>query len=313
MTTTVHADPSRTTAAAIPSLVVREAGSGPPLVMLHGLASSARYWEPHLRRLCRSWRVILPDLLGFGRSPRPRGGLYDVHEHLAALRAAIDVRIDGPFTLVGHSMGSILALHLAAAMPGRVHGMVLASLPVLGSCAWGHAPAGAPARWHHLTVHTALGRAVCGGGMLAVRPLWSRLPAPVLARLRPTVPPGAARDALACDWTAYWNSLEDLVYGSDVAALFGAAPSPIELIHGAVDRIVPVGPVRALAASRSDVGYTELADAAHNPCYTHPAALYGALGRVRPEGAARVGDDDDTGTAERTSNRAGERTYPYIR
>ena len=65
-------------------LAVRLAGaSGTPIVFLHGLASSSRYWTPGVARLAQTHRLIMPDLLGFGRSPRPFSASYSPEEHVA--------------------------------------------------------------------------------------------------------------------------------------------------------------------------------------------------------------------------------------
>lgn len=52
-------------------LYINSWGSGSPLVFIHGLGASARYWEPLTGALPTGYRGIAPDLLGFGRSPAP--------------------------------------------------------------------------------------------------------------------------------------------------------------------------------------------------------------------------------------------------
>lgn len=255
-------------------LHVRVAGAGPPLVLLHGLASSSRYWLPHLDRLGSSYRVIAPDLLGFGRSPKPEGATYTAEEHLAALLAALEPRLDGPATLVGHSMGAMLALHLATVRPDLVARLLLVALPALDSCMWGHEPDGLHRYYHRFAVHTPAGRALFSASIRAIGPVWHV----VAPRVRPDLPPGAARDALVASWTGYWRSLEAVVYRSDVAGMFRGVAAPVTVLHGARDRVVPVGPVRALASSRADARYIEVGEAHHNPCYSHPTVFYDALG-----------------------------------
>ncbi len=261
------------------ALFVREAGQGPPLVMLHGLASSSRYWEPHFDVLGRVYRIIAPDLLGFGRSPNPAGAEYTPAQHLAALTGALERRLDGPATVVGHSMGAIVALHLAVNRPEMVGRLALISPPVIGEHVWGHAPDGGPRRFHAFAVHTPAGRTLFNAGMRAASPVWVA----VAPRVRRTVPRGASQDALRGSWTAYWQTLEATVYGSNVPRLFADVPPsvtarhPLLVMHGARDGIVPVGPVRALVAIRSDVQYIEIPDAGHNPAYTHAALFQDAL------------------------------------
>lgn len=262
-------------------LFVRMAGAGPPLVLLHGLASSSRYWEPHFEALSGAYRLIAPDLLGFGRSPKPRNAAYSPEQHVAALLSALDRLLDGPITLVGHSMGAILALHLAAARPRFVERLLLISLPVLGSIPWAHGSHDRERRFHQFSVHTSLGRALFGSGMAAVRPLG----AVINVRLRPELPAGVARDALLMTWEAYWQSLENVVYGSDVAELFAGAPAPLLLLHGRLDRVAPFQRVEALARIRTDADLTEIADAGHDLACTHAAefrTLMLDLGVTRP-------------------------------
>ena len=101
--------------------------------------------------------------------------------------------------------------------------------------------------------------------------------AAVYPRLRPDLPPGAARDAARADWTAYWRTLEATVFGSDIPALFAAVRAPMTVLHGRGDLVAPVERVRALALVRPDVRYIEV-PAGHNPCFTNPTAFYDVLG-----------------------------------
>src|SRR4051794_18513809 len=59
-------------------------GSGRPVVLLHGLAASHRFWLPVADKLRLDHDVFIPDLLGFGLSPRPPGG-YGPDDHAAAV------------------------------------------------------------------------------------------------------------------------------------------------------------------------------------------------------------------------------------
>ena len=251
---------------------MREAGAGEPLVLLHGLASSSRYWL-NMQPLAQRYRVLAPDLLGFGRSPKPPRSEYMPADHLAALRPALTRRSGGPFHLLGHSLGSLLALHYAAAYPEDVQTLTLASLPVLGSCAWGHGASGAMNRWHRITVHTASGHRFFNAGMRAVAPFWMAMG----PRLRRDLPAVAARAALDCTWSSYWRSLEAVVYGTDVPGLLDRVHAPVLVIHGPGDTVAPIEPVRALAAARADVRLVEIAGAGHNPYHSDHGAFVAAL------------------------------------
>lgn len=254
------------------TLAVRQRGEGPPLVLLHGLASSGRYWGDMLP-LAAERRVIAPDLLGFGRSPKPRRGEYTPAEHLAALRPTLRRRLQGSFDLLGHSLGSLIALHYAAAYPEDVRRLVLVSLPVVGDCAWGHGLDGQMHPWHRFSVHSPGGDLIFGIGMRLAAPVWARFG----PRFRRDVPAGAVRDALAGTWSSYWRSLEAVVYGTDVTALLEKLHPPVTIIHGPDDPVTPIGPVRALVAAHPALRLVEIAGAGHNPYFTQPAAMVRAI------------------------------------
>jgi len=264
-------------------LTVLERGAGPAVVLLHGLASSARYWGD-LLPLAGRHRVLAPDLLGFGRSPKPRDSGYTAAEHAAALHRTLHGRGAAPFALLGHSLGSLVALHYAATYPEDVRALLLISLPVVGACAWGHGQNGAMNPWHRFSVHTRPGVAIFGAGMRLAYPVWAR----VGPRLQRDTPPDAVRDALAGTWFSYWRSLEAVVYGMNAAELIERVPAPVTLIHGPKDSIAPVEPVRALAAAHPSLRLTEIVGAAHNPYYTHKDATLAAIAQaVGPHTLAR--------------------------
>jgi len=101
-----------------------DVGSGPPLVLLHGLGGDADDWAFCLEALSASYRVIAPDLLGFGRSGKPHidytiSGFVEVLEHF--LRGLNIERT----TLLGHSLGGWVAATFALRFPEAVHKLVL--------------------------------------------------------------------------------------------------------------------------------------------------------------------------------------------
>ncbi|MBA2624092.1 MAG: alpha/beta fold hydrolase, partial [Acidimicrobiia bacterium] len=106
------------------ALFVERWGEGPPVVFLHGLGGSARYWQ-RVREASDGYAGLAPDLLGFGRSPSPADAPYDVDGHLATL-----VPLIPPASLlVAHSTGGVLAAAIAARHPDRLRALVLVGLP----------------------------------------------------------------------------------------------------------------------------------------------------------------------------------------
>lgn len=107
-------------------------GSGPTVVLLHGFLSSSEYWKPVAELSEKNHTVVTIDLLGFGKSPKPRRSRYDYEAHLASIEATLEhLDIKRPFTLVGHSMGSLLALRYATLNEQNVRKLLLINMPVM--------------------------------------------------------------------------------------------------------------------------------------------------------------------------------------
>src|SRR5215470_13685184 len=82
----------------------RMAGSGPALLLLHGIGDSSESWAPLIPALARRHRVIAPDLLGHGASDKPRAD-YAVPSYANGMRDLLDVLGVDRVTVVGHSLG----------------------------------------------------------------------------------------------------------------------------------------------------------------------------------------------------------------
>jgi cis-3-alkyl-4-acyloxetan-2-one decarboxylase len=111
--------------------VAVDRGSGPAVVLLHGIASSSVTFDNVVPLLGSTRRVIALDLLGFGHSPTPPEATYSLEEHVAALsRTLKSLRLSGPFTLVGHSLGALISARYAAENPAKVKHLILIAPPV---------------------------------------------------------------------------------------------------------------------------------------------------------------------------------------
>lgn len=102
----------------------RTDGSGPPVVLVHGLAVSSLYFLPLIRELARRRTVLAPDLPGYGRSatpPRPLG----IPELADALDEWLELARAAPVPLVANSLGCQVAVDLAVRRPHRVSRLVL--------------------------------------------------------------------------------------------------------------------------------------------------------------------------------------------
>lgn len=101
------------------------------VVFLHGFLASAKYWRRPQQELAHTHRTIAVDLLGFGRSPKPRNSEYTYQEHIQAIKDTLEMHgVSKPVTLVGHSMGALLALRFAVDHPELVANVKLFNPPL---------------------------------------------------------------------------------------------------------------------------------------------------------------------------------------
>ncbi|MBX9982703.1 MAG: alpha/beta hydrolase, partial [Mycobacterium gordonae] len=104
----------------------RIAGSGPVVVLLHGVGDSSTTWEPVHAKLAQRFTVIAPDMLGHGESDKPRAD-YSLAAFANGLRDLLTALEIDRVTLVGHSLGGGLAAQFAYQYPQFVERVVLVS------------------------------------------------------------------------------------------------------------------------------------------------------------------------------------------
>ncbi len=112
--------------------VVFDEGSGPAIIFIHGIASNSLTWLPLIPLLKDNYRCIAIDLLGFGVSPKPNWSAYTMDDHLKSLHTTIrHLKVDEPFIVMGHSMGSIIAAKYADRYPSEVRHLYMLSPPIV--------------------------------------------------------------------------------------------------------------------------------------------------------------------------------------
>ncbi|MDT5069780.1 MAG: hypothetical protein QOK02_5935 [Mycobacterium sp.] len=108
------------------------AGTGPVLVLIHGLGGTRQTWQDLIPRLARTHTVIAPDLPGHGESDPPAGD-YSLGAHACAIRDLLLALGQHSATIVGHSLGGGVALQTAYQFPDRTERLMLISSGGLGS------------------------------------------------------------------------------------------------------------------------------------------------------------------------------------
>ncbi len=110
---------------------VRRAGTGPALLLVHGMAGSSATWQPVINALSDHFTVIAPDLPGHGRSDKPRGD-YSLGAYASFLRDLLfELDLDGA-TVVGQSLGGGIAMQFAYQHPELCQRLVLVGSGGLG-------------------------------------------------------------------------------------------------------------------------------------------------------------------------------------
>ena len=113
-----------------------DAGQGPVIVLVHGSPGTSRAWQPVSERLAARFRVISPNLPGYGGTTRPAGEGPGDSSYAAGLIEALIAQVGPPVVLAGHSYGGAVAL--VTALRGRVTPCALAlfepvAIPVLAA------------------------------------------------------------------------------------------------------------------------------------------------------------------------------------
>jgi pimeloyl-ACP methyl ester carboxylesterase len=112
-------------------IAYRQAGSGPVVVLIHGITSSSATWKRVLPALARHFTVIAPDLAGHGKSAKPKGD-YSLGAHASGVRDLLLRLGHERASIVGHSLGGGIALQFSYQFPERCERLVLVDSGGLG-------------------------------------------------------------------------------------------------------------------------------------------------------------------------------------
>lgn len=219
-------------------------GGGPPTLLLHGLLGSNRYWGRAYDRLAGQGRLIVPDLLGFGASPRPPSG-YGPEEHGRALVGALrELGVPGGVRVVGHSLGALLALWLASTHPDLVSRVVAVAPPLFRDAAHARLRIG---RLGPLERLFASGNRTARLFCTTLCQRHPRLAARLYARIRPDLPGPILRDATRHTWTSYSETVRRVILTGHGPRWLAAARCEVLLVAGAGDPYLEPGLLAELA------------------------------------------------------------------
>jgi pimeloyl-ACP methyl ester carboxylesterase len=250
-------------------------GDGPPLVLIHGLAGAHVNWMAVAPKLAESYRVLAPDLVGFGRTPLA-GRESTVETNLDVVTRFVEEAAGAPALVVGHSMGGLLTLMLAASRPD----LVAAAVAVSSASPPGDACHPMPAEEEALL--TMLLDDLEGGAQLAQAHAASLGPQELVSRAfaymcaRPVDPLileahvalEAERGKVTDSFLAYLQAFKSLRgLGDDFEtfdALIREITAPLLIVHGLQDPVVPADNMLRVARLRADWDAAWLDGVGHN-------------------------------------------------
>lgn len=249
-----------------------EAGTGAPLVMLHGLGGTKASFLPTVAALSGRYRTIAVDLPGFGDSGKPLGAPYDPAFFADSIVSLLDALGLERVHLLGHSMGARAALEIAFEHPQRVEGLVLAAPSLAWLCRRPWAPL------------LRLVRPEIGLLQAAPRPLVEG----VLRRLVTEAEAPCARGALDEFLRAYLTSRGRVAFYAAARQIYLEEPErfwprlddlgPESLfVWGSGDEVVPIGFARHVRAHLPAARHVELG-CGHVPQFERPACFHAAVG-----------------------------------
>ena len=255
--------------------------AAPAILLLHGITGSRRYWSKKIRPLAREFRLIVPDLIGFGLSPKPHVE-YTIELFRDSVRALVEELglQDRPLILIGHSLGGLVALEYAARYSGHVTRMILLSLPRFESPASAHAVfwRGSPHYRRLLnqqSLQATLAQMKRSGLEITLRYIL-RFPLAVLV------------DSHKFTFKSLTSTLEHCLLNYQVDRVLPLVPRvPTLLIHGEQDSVAPLAHVVPISESYPFVRLVTLRGTGHHLFLTHTRRCLDLFGKFLREGASR--------------------------
>lgn len=215
--------------------IAEDHGTGPVIILLHGIASTAATFAEVAPELHGHRRIAI-ELLGFGGSPP--GTEYTIEEHIAAIHRTIrSLRLRGPFTLVGHSLGALLSARYAAKYPREVGRLVLISPPVYL----------APSEIGDPMARRRVEAFLRSYAFLRANKDFTVAAAAGIGRLLQL---GTTLQITEDNWDAFTRSLEHCIESQTTIADIAAVRAPVDVVYGGLDQFLAPGTMRIVDRMR---------------------------------------------------------------
>lgn len=220
-----------------------DTGQGQVILLIHGLGTSGKTWEPFVKLTDKkNFRIIGFDLLGFGKSPKPENNGYSVNDHAQAILASLDKNIKKQqLIVVGHSMGSLIASHIAWLNPSMIKQLILFEPPLF---------ADSPEFRSHkrrkklyFTLYQQILR----------RPRVLLAYSKAAAKFK--LNQGRAIDVSSASWTSFERSLQNTIMKQQAYNELKKVKVPTDIIYGKFDFIVTRADVKKMLQANKYINF----------------------------------------------------------
>jgi pimeloyl-ACP methyl ester carboxylesterase len=236
---------------------------GQVVLFIHGITGSRNYFLKKARPLAEEYRLLLPDLPGFGDSPKPRTD-YNIQLFRDTVRNTVVAAgcHQRKIHIVGHSLGGLIALEYAAMYPDHVGRLALVSLPRFHDPEVAHEYfwQGSPSYRRLLNEHS-LRRNLAQ---------WRRSGLGMAVQYMFRFPLSVIRDSRKYTLNSLTSTLEHCLLNYRVDEVFSRQPHlPILMLHGRLDQVAPLANVRDLPDRHENIRLVEIDGSGHHIFLTH--------------------------------------------
>lgn len=236
---------------------------GKKILLIHGITGSHRYWNPLLKFLTDKYRLIIPDLIGFGHSPKPHIR-YSIEIFRESIRNLLrEKQLDKErLIFIGHSLGAIISLEYAAAYGENIDRLLAFSLPSHTDEQTAHSLFfQGSASYRNLLVSNSLQEnfsQIKSTGLNMSLLYLSKIPISVLM------------DARKFTFRSITSTLENCLLRYQSDQIFSKIKNiPIKAIHGSHDQVSPLKNVTELNNKVSSFSLKTIENSGHHILLTH--------------------------------------------
>ncbi len=234
-----------------------------PILVLHGITGSRRYWLPRVLPLARRNRLIVPDLPGFGLSPKPFAD-YTPEFFVETLIGLLEHEgiTHSPIRIVGHSLGALLGLEIAARYPDLVTRLSLLNVPRMTNSKEAHRIwFEGSAQYRNLLMANSFSH-----NLTQMR----RTPLKLTARYMRRFPWAVMADCRRFTFRSLTSTLEHCLLNYKVDDVLDSVPKvPVLMIQGDADQVAPLPSALGMASRHPYPSMHVVRGAGHHPIHTH--------------------------------------------